>query len=614
MVATASSPPQPAQATTALQPSGALPLTLFAFLACFLGLWTGPRLGDHDCINALAARNALQGGSWLIPVVGDAPLIRKMPLGVWAIGASSAVVGVVDSDAGNVTPLTARMPSALAGVLTVLVVYWLGRMMYGPAGGYAAGLICAASPALMFFARNAQVDMILALFCTLAMACLYRAIHGETHRPTFLLLAWASLGMAMMAKAPLPLTMVALPAAVYWVLVLPLIHCNEWETAKEDRPLPNGRGTDGATWIRGVLAQLRSIFTLWSTPGVLVFVVLVGAWPAYIYANVDHAAPLWRIEYWDRFSGELGGKEQPWWYYIPLAFGFVIPFMLSLPEGAAGAFLRKYRDRRDGLWFALTWAVVGTAFVSLAAFKRPHYLLTVFPAFCLLLAPVIERLFLKPMDVGRPTVRATCRALLVILGFGMFLGVYTVRDADPELGKGYAWACAIALAVWISACVCFATDRRRTALWLTALALPVAAGVFWNIDGPKLETNASAVALEAGFKQHGIGPADEVYWMEGQPKWSVAFYSGVNLKRMVSEVEAASLRRGRAKVTPELMKFTADRVAERLAEGRKIYFIVSAGYKNMMLRKSDRLREVFALAGHRRDPEDELVVLVANEP
>lgn len=49
-----------------------------------------------------------------------------------------------------------------------------------------------------------------------------------------------------------------------------------------------------------------------------------------------------------------------------------------------------------------------------------------------------------------------------------------------------------------------------------------------------------------------------------------------------------------------------------LAEGRTLYLLASAGLKNMMMCESDQLREVFALSRHRRDPEDELVVLVAN--
>ena len=603
----------PPRNNASMRTSDIIKLLLFALFTCIFGLWTGPRMGDHECINALAARNALQGGTWLIPELGDAPLIRKMPLGVWAIGGSSAAVGLVDSDATNVTPFTARLPSAIAGVLTVLVVYWLGAMMYGTVGGLAVGIVCAASPALMFFARNAQVDMILGLFCTLALACLYRAIHGATHRRLFLLLAYAAFGMAMLAKAPLPLTMVGLPAAVYWVVVMPLMRRNESRAIDERGPLPYGRGSDQAGWVHGAFVQLRSIFTLWSWPGIMLFVVLVGAWPAYIYSHVDNALPLWRIEYVDRMTGELGGKEQPWWYYIPLAFGFVVPFMLSLPEGIAAAFLAKYRQRRDGLLFALSWAVVGTLFVSLAAFKRPHYLVAVFPAYCLLLTPVLERLFLLPMDVRRAIIRTTCLAVPFLLAAAMMAGAYAVRKENAALMAGYWSACAAAWFLWTTAGAAFALGRRRWSLWLTALALPIAAGVFWNVDGPRLDTNSSGVALEVGLREHGIGPTDEVYWMEGQPKWSVAFYSGVNLKRMVSEVEVASLRRGRAKLTPELIKFTEDRVAERLAEGRRMYVIVSAGLKGMMLRKSDRLREVFTLSGHRRDPEDELAVLVANE-
>lgn len=592
-----------------------LALTLFALLTCVFGLWTGPRLGDHECINALAAQNALRGGSWLIPELGDAPLIRKMPLGVWAIGASSAVLGPVEGGNRQVTPFTARLPSALAGVLTVLVVYWLGSMMYGAPGGLAAGVVCAASPALWFFARNAQVDMLLGFFCTLALACLFRAIHGETHRLTYLILAYAAFGMAMLAKAPLPLTMVGLPAAVYWVAVLPLLRDRtRWSTTADLKvsgsPVANRCHTN---WLRAALLQFRSIFTLWSWPGIALFIVLVGAWPAYIYANVENAMPLWRIEYVDRMTGELGGKEQPWWYYIPLAFAFVVPFMLSLPEGVAAAFLQKYRHRREGLLFALTWAVVGTVFVSLAAFKRPHYLLPAFSAYCLLLGPVIERLFLVPFDVKRAVVRATCVAAPFLLGGAMVGGARLLREEIADVGLGYAWGCVTALAIWTGAAAAFMLDWRRLSLGLIALALPIAAGVFWNIDGAKVETNATGVALEKALLKHGIGPGDDVYWMEGQPKWSVAFYAGVPLKRMVSEVEVASQRRGRASITPELIEFTGKRVAERIDEGKKFYVVISAGFKGMMLRKSDKLREVFSMSGHRRDPEDELVVLVANE-
>lgn len=569
-------------------------------------------MGDHECINALAARNALRGGSWLIPEIGDAPLIRKMPLGVWAIGGSSALLGVVSDAAREVTAFTARLPSGLAGVATVLVVYWLGTMMYGRGGGLAAGVICAASPGVMFFARNAQVDMLLGFFCALALACLYRAIHGATHQRLYLFLAYGAFGTAMLAKAPLPLTMVGLPAAVYWVAVMPLLR--EKSGGMMAARIPDGAGSRGDRqgWTRGAVRQLRSIFRLWSWPGMALFVVLVGAWPAYIYAKVENALPLWRIEYLDRFSGELGGKEQPWWYYLPLALGFTAPFLLSLPEGVAAAFLKTYRERRDGLLFALTWAGVGTLFVSLAAFKRPHYLLPVFPAYCLLVAPVIERLFLSPFDVKRAVVRAACLSVPLLLAGAIIGGAYALRKENAEFLDGYRGACIAAWVVWTAAAAAFATGRRGAALWLTALALPAGGGVFWEISGKQLDLNPAARALEIGFKPYG--PLnDDVYWLEGQPKWSAGFYGGLELKRMVSEVEAASMRRGRAKVTPELIKFTEERVSEKIASGKKFYLVVSEELVNMLLRKSDRLKIAFGTSQYSSGRGNQLVVLAANE-
>jgi 4-amino-4-deoxy-L-arabinose transferase-like glycosyltransferase len=51
----------------------------------------------------------------------------KPPLGLWAIGASYALVGV--------TPLGLRLPSMLAGVLCVWVTIRLGRRVGGPPSG-----------------------------------------------------------------------------------------------------------------------------------------------------------------------------------------------------------------------------------------------------------------------------------------------------------------------------------------------------------------------------------------------------------------------------------------------------------------------------------------------
>src|SRR3972149_3217890 len=121
---------------------GWIALITMSVLTCLVGLHEGPPMGDHECINALAARNALQSGDWLIPHVDDTPRIRKMPLGIWFIGAASYRPGAPEGSP-PVTPFSARLPSALAGVGTGLVVAWLGSMLYGRRAGLIGGFIAA---------------------------------------------------------------------------------------------------------------------------------------------------------------------------------------------------------------------------------------------------------------------------------------------------------------------------------------------------------------------------------------------------------------------------------------------------------------------------------------
>ncbi|MEK7757178.1 MAG: glycosyltransferase family 39 protein, partial [Planctomycetota bacterium] len=400
-------------------------------LTCLVGLHEGPPMGDHECINALAARNALQSGDWLIPMVNDAPLIRKMPLGVWLIAAAAYVPGAAAGSA-PVTLFSARLPSALAGIGTVLVTAWLGSMLFGRRGGLIAGFLCAGCAATVFYSRNAQVDMVLTFFTTLAFACFWRgAMHEQPSRWS---MAWfyVAFALAMMAKAPLPLATVGLSLFAYWFVTIPFL------AASIGGQHPSGgflRRFFGE-WA-GQLSRLR---TLWLLPGIAVFVILVGVWPAYVSTQVDNALELWRIEYLSRFTGELSDKTQPVWYYLPLLFGLTLPFMLSIPEAVVAPFLPRYAAQRRGLAYAFTWALAATWFLSSSGFKRPHYLLSVIPAYCLLLAPVIDRLFFGVVSTAGRGARFACRVLPALLAAGGIAGGVMVRQKYPGLLTPYAIA------------------------------------------------------------------------------------------------------------------------------------------------------------------------------
>ena len=575
-------------------------LLALSVLTCFVGLHEGPPMGDHECINALAARNALQSGHWLIPMVNDAPLIRKTPLGVWLIAAASYRPNAAEGSA-PVTPFSARLPSALAGIGTVLVTTWLGSMLYGRRGGLIAGFICAGCAATVFYSRNAQVDMVLTFFTALAFACFWRgAIHEQPSR-WFMAWFYVAFALAMMAKAPLPLATVGLSLFAYWFVTTPFL----------DASIGGQHPSDGflRRWLHELVGRVSRLRTLWLLPGIVVFVMIVGAWPAYVSSQVDNALALWNIEYLSRFSGELSDKIRPAWYYLPVVFGLMLPFMLSIPEAMVAVFLPRYTAQRKGLAFAFTWALVATGFLSMSAFKRPHYLLSVIPAYCLLLAPVIERLFFGVVSTARRGALITCRVLPALLAVGGIVGGVLVRQKYPDLLTPYAIGVGAAFLVWTAACWAYARDRRLSSFALLNLGVPLVLLIMWPALGKGARLNAETDALAAAITEHGIRPTDVVYWVDGQPNFTLSFYHGIPIRRLISEVEMASLRTGRREVSSEVYLELVHRLQERLRDEPPAYFIVAAGYFDLLSRRTDlAVKAVVRLNGFYSDEEDELVV------
>lgn len=579
---------------------GTIALIALSVLTCLVGLHEGPPMGDHECINALAARNAMQSGDWLIPIVNDAPLIRKMPLGTWLIGASSIVTGH-PRGAPPVTLFSARLPSALAGIGTALVTAWLGSMLFGRGRGLIAGFICAGCAATVYFSRNSQVDMVLTFFTTLAFACFWRGAMHEQPSRWFMAWFYVAFALAMMAKAPLPLATVGLSLFTYWFIATPFLAATSGATQSSDGNLYR--------WLRELARQVSRVRTLWLLPGVAVFVVIVGAWPGYVSTQVDNALALWRIEYLSRFTGELSDKARPAWYYLQHIFGLTMPFMLSIPEAVVAPFLGRYAAQRKGLAFAFTWALVATAFLSASEFKRPHYLLSVIPAYCLLLAPVIDRLFFGVINVKARGTRIACRVLPILLAIAGIVGGVLIRQKYPALLTTYVIAFLAVFLVWTAACWAHTRDQRLSSFALLNLGVPVLVLVMWPALGKGAGLNAEADALAVAIHDHGIEPDRSLYWIDGQPSFSIQFYHGVKIKRLVNEIEMAGIRQGRRDVSEEVYQEIVRQVQKRLSEDPPVYFIVSAGGFDLLSRRTDfTVHEVFRLNGFHEDAEDELVV------
>ncbi len=130
-------------------------LVALCSLAFGLGLGSSKRLTYHEAFVAQGAREIVNSGHWWHPTIGGLPWLEKPPLPFWLVASLGWCVG-------EVSPLLARLPSAIAGLVMVLGVTLLATRHYGSTVGMLSGAIQATTAWTVIRARLAEADILLA--------------------------------------------------------------------------------------------------------------------------------------------------------------------------------------------------------------------------------------------------------------------------------------------------------------------------------------------------------------------------------------------------------------------------------------------------------------------
>ncbi|MEE9584120.1 MAG: glycosyltransferase family 39 protein, partial [Candidatus Brocadiales bacterium] len=145
-------------------------------------LWCG-----RETLYAQVAREMLHNGHWFVPYFNGELYVNKPPLYFWLIALTSIPVG-------DVTAFTMRLPSALSALGTVLVVYFLGKRLFGARTGLIAGLILASSPGFHKYACVGKLESPLSLFITASIAAFYFGLTASSNKRRYFLWAWFMMG------------------------------------------------------------------------------------------------------------------------------------------------------------------------------------------------------------------------------------------------------------------------------------------------------------------------------------------------------------------------------------------------------------------------------------
>lgn len=198
------------------------PSLLIGLVAALLFL---PGLGnvhlfDWDEINfAEAAREMLVTGDWLQVQINYQPFFQKPPLFLWLQALAMAVFGVGE--------YAARLPNALCGILTLVLLFRLGRRLHNVRIAWLWVAAYAGSVLPFLYFKSGIIDPWFNLFIFLGLyyfILFYWKKEDKqgtvilTRRPVWYLF-WAGLfiGLGILTKGPVAYLLAVLTMGVYWV-------------------------------------------------------------------------------------------------------------------------------------------------------------------------------------------------------------------------------------------------------------------------------------------------------------------------------------------------------------------------------------------------------------
>ncbi len=162
-------------------------------LAAFLNIFRLNELGLANTYYAAAVKSMLMSWHNFFFVSfdpGGFVSVDKPPLGFWIQAASAKVFGF--------SGLSLLLPQAVAGVLSVMLVFYLVRRVFGPVAGLLAGLALAVTPVAVAVNRNNTIDSLLVLTLLGAVWAVTLAVERNSLR--WLLLGSVIVGLGFNIK------------------------------------------------------------------------------------------------------------------------------------------------------------------------------------------------------------------------------------------------------------------------------------------------------------------------------------------------------------------------------------------------------------------------------
>jgi 4-amino-4-deoxy-L-arabinose transferase-like glycosyltransferase len=331
-------------------------LLAIVLLASFFRLGAVSLFDVDEAVFSQATKEMVQSGDWITPKYDGENRFDKPILFYWLMAASYKAFGINE--------FGARFPSALAGFLLVIALYFFTRKVAGEKKAFLAALSFSASLYFFVYSHAAVTDMVLTFFITLSLFSffLFSREKSSAARRTYVFSFYLFSALAFLTKG---LIGIIFPFGIAGVYLF-------------------------------ATERSKGIRKLFDAGGIVLFVLVSAPWYAAQLAinGREFFIQFFIKHHFERYFDVISGHRGPIYYYIPMLIVGLLPWIAFLPAGIMSVFadLRtsandegEQNTGRPGL-FAFIWFSSILIFFSFSTTKLPNYILSALPAAAILIA------------------------------------------------------------------------------------------------------------------------------------------------------------------------------------------------------------------------------------
>jgi 4-amino-4-deoxy-L-arabinose transferase-like glycosyltransferase len=487
-----------------------LTLLVLSLLALLPGFASLPPANRDESRFAQPAKQMIETGDYFDIRLQEKARYRK-PIGIYWLQAGSvrAAEAIGFSNARD-RIVFYRVPSLLAAIASVLLVYWAALTFVSRRYALLAGAALGASVLLGGEARLATIDESLLLTAVAAEGALANIYLSRGVRHTSSLRAWGipaifwtSIAASILLKGPIV-------AAIVLLTVLAL--CVADRSAAWLRPL---RPIVGFIWLVMLIAP---------------FVIEAELRDGFLRKSVE-------VDLLGRLAAPAEGHWGPPGYYWLLFWICFWPAAALAPMATAYAWAHR---REPELRYLIAWIVPAWLMFELVVTKLPHYVLPLYPGIAILIALALER--------GAPIDRWTrgTSALWPLFAIVLCGGVAVLAILfEGRFGRAYWPFAAIAVVVALLAWWRLLSETAERGLVLALIAAIATAVAAYTVL-PRIDGFAIAPRLVAAAKRAPCGSPELATAGFDEP--SLIFLGGTSTLRTGGAGAAAFLRQGGCRV------------------------------------------------------------------